>query len=200
MTGIVPEARAVMERTWDVLIIGGASGSGKTSISRPLSRLYGVDLVRVDDFQTIMEALISPDMIPTLHYWKIQPDWRVQSVDWVVDRLKDVSRAWLPGLTAVINDHMDENIPMILEGDFILPELAVSFGNKRIKSIFVHEPSREQIVQNYLAREGKLQQHRADISHSFGNWLAENCKKYGITVVEPRPWGNVVERVIKMTT
>jgi len=83
-----------MERTWDILIIGGASGSGKTSISRPLSRLYGVDLVRVDDFQTLLEAIITPEMIPTLHYWKIEPNWRNQSVDWVVERLKSVSRAW----------------------------------------------------------------------------------------------------------
>ena len=35
------------KRNWDVLIMGGASGSGKTSISLPLARYYGIDLVRV---------------------------------------------------------------------------------------------------------------------------------------------------------
>jgi 2-phosphoglycerate kinase len=72
------------ERTWDILIIGGASGSGKTSISRPLSKLYGIDLVRVDDFQVFLEAMTTPEIIP---------DWRNQSVDWVVERLEDVSQA-----------------------------------------------------------------------------------------------------------
>jgi hypothetical protein len=34
-------------RNWDVLLIGGASGVGKTNVSLPLARHYGVDLVRV---------------------------------------------------------------------------------------------------------------------------------------------------------
>jgi len=182
-------------RNWDILIIGGASGSGKTSISRPLSQLYGVDLVRVDDFQYLLEAIISPEMIPTLHYWKIEPNWRNESVEWVVERLKGVSQAWTPGLRAVIKNRLEESIPMILEGDFILPELSVPFDNPRIKTIFVHEPSREQILQNYFSREGEHQAHRADISHVFGNWLKENCKKHNIPVVESRPWDNLMERV-----
>lgn len=182
-------------RDWDVLIIGGASGSGKTSVSRPLSRFFEVDLVRVDDFQVLLETIITPEMVPDLHYWKIEPDWREQSVEWVVDRLKGVSRAWMPGLAAVIKDRLEENIPMILEGDFILPEPAASVGNPRVKSVFIHEPSREQILQNYLAREGELQPHRTDISHAFGNWLAEECAACGVPVIEARPWDNLAERV-----
>ena len=181
---------------WDILIIGGASGSGKTSISRPLSQLYGVDLVRVDDFQCLLEAIISPEMIPTLHHWKIEPNWSNESVEWVVERLKGVSQAWMLGLRAVIKDRLEESLPMILEGDFILPKLSVSFDNPRIKTIFVHEPSREQILQNYFSREGTHQAHRADISHAFGNWLKDNCKKHSIPVVESRPWDNLMERVI----
>jgi 2-phosphoglycerate kinase len=181
--------------SWDVLIIGGASGSGKTSISRPLSQLYGVDLLRVDDFQCLLEAIISPERVPDLHYWKIEPNWRNQSVEWVVERLKSVSQAWLPGLAAVIKDRMEEKIPMILEGDFILPELAAAFDNPRIKTIFVHEPSREQIYQNYLSREGTHQAHRADISHAFGNWLKERCEEFNVPVFESRPWASLLERV-----
>jgi len=103
----------------------------------------------------------------------------------------------MPGLIAVINDHLEENIPMILEGDFILPEISSSFSNARIKTIFIHEPSKDQILQNYLEREGKLQLHRANISHAYGNWLAESCGKYGVPVIEPRPWDSAVDRVIE---
>ena len=184
-------------RDWDILIIGGASGSGKTSISRPLSQFYGIDLVRVDDFQSFLESIITPEMIPTLHYWKIELNWRNESVDWVVERLKSISQAWIPGLAAVIKDHLEENIPMILEGDFIHPELSLAINNPRIKTIFIHEPSREQIFQNYHAREGTLQQHRADVSHLYGNWPAEKCTDHGILIIEPRPWENVVDRVIQ---
>jgi 2-phosphoglycerate kinase len=188
----------MQNRNWDILIIGGASGSGKTNVSHPLSHFYGVDLVRVDDFQCFIEAVITPEMIPTLHYWKIELNWRNESVEWVVDRLKSVSQAWLPGLRAVIKDRLEENIPMVIEGDFVLPELAATFNNPRIRTIFVHEPLREQILQNYLSREGTPQAHRADISHAWGNWLKENCDLHNVPVIESRPWDNLMERMIML--
>jgi len=116
----------------------------------------------------------------------------------VVERLRGVSQAWLPGLQAVIKDRIEENIPMVMEGDFILPELAASLNNPRIKTIFLHEPLREQILQNYLSREGTHQPHRADISRSWGNWLKENCKRHNVPVVESRPWDNLMERVLAL--
>jgi len=186
-----------MLRNWDILIIGGASGSGKTSISRRLARYYEIDLVRVDDFQTLLEAITTPETLPEIHYWNTNPNWRDEGVDAAIGRLIDVGRVLTSGLKEVINDHLSENIPMILEGDFILPELPASFGNPRIKSIFIHEPSKEQILQNYLEREGEVQQFRADVSHLYGNWLAESCAKYGVKVVESRPWDNLMARIFQ---
>lgn len=189
---------AMLERTWDVLVIGGASGSGKSSISRPLSSLYGIGLVRVDDFQVLLEKVTTPETCPAIHYWDVNPNWRNEGIDAAVDSLIDVGRVLMPGLLAVITDHIEENIPMILEGDFILPELLTAFDSSRVKSIFVHELSREQILQNYYAREGELQQFRADVSHAYGNWLATSCEKYGITTVNPRPWDSVIDRVVEL--
>jgi len=186
------------KRTWDVLLIGGASASGKTALSLPLSRLYQVDLVRVDDFQVLLEALTTPESHPPLHYWKTHPNRCNESVTASVKRLIDVGCMLTPGLAAVIDDHLAEDIPMILEGDFILPELAASFTSKnpRVKAIFMHEPSREQILQNYFTREASLQEFRADVSHAYGNWLVKECSKLGIPIVESRPWDTLIERVV----
>ena len=185
-----------VKRNWDILIIGGASGSGKTSISLPLARHYGVDLVRVDDFQMLLKAMTTPKTLPPLHYWDTHPNYRDEGVDAAVLRLIDVGLAMMPGLKAVVDDHMLENIPMVLEGDFILPEFCASWGDKKVKSLFIHEPEREQILHNYLTREGELQEFRADVSHAYGAWLKESCRKYGISVIEARPWGSLMERVL----
>jgi len=185
-----------MARTWDILIIGGASGSGKTSISRPLSRLYGVDLVRVDDFQILLETL-TPETLPAINYWRTHTNLRdEESIDMTVSKMVDTGLVFMLGLSAIIKDHLLENIPMILEGDFIHPELSTSFNNSRVKTIFIHEFSQEQISQNYFIREGKHQAHRASISYAYGIWLKETCKKHHIPVIESRPWDNLVERVI----
>ena len=62
------------KRNWEVLLIGGASGSGKTCISRPLARHYGVDLVRVDDFQVLLDVMTTPETHPAIHYWRKHPN------------------------------------------------------------------------------------------------------------------------------
>jgi len=183
-------------RNWDILIIGGASGTGKTVVSRALARRHGMDLVRVDDFQVLLEAITTPKAIPAIHYWTENPNWRDEGIEASVGRLVDAARALSPGLAAVINDHLTENIPMILEGDFILPEFAASLKNPRVASVFIHEPCGEQILQNYMAREGELQQFRANVSHAHGNWLAESCIKHGIPIVQSRPWDNLAQRII----
>ena len=188
------------KRNWDILIIGGASGSGKTNISLPLARYYGVDLVRVDDFQVMLKALTTHETLPDLHFEVTHPDYRNYGPDESLSLLIHIGRSLIPGLAAVVDDHIVENIPMILEGDFILPEFVASFDNPRVKSIFVHEPSREQILQNYLAREGELQPYRADGSYAYGNWLNETCNKFDIPVINPRPWDTVAKRVIAKLT
>lgn len=185
-----------VKRNWDILIIGGASGSGKTSVSLPLARLYGVDLVRVDDFQVLLQACTTPESHPDLHNPKAHSNY--EGVDTIVSPFIDIGKLFLPGLKAVIDDHVLENIPMILEGDFILPELSASFDNPKIKMILIYEPSREQILQNYLSREEELQKERADRSYAHGNWLKENCCKLGIPVIESRPWDTLMERVISI--
>ena len=38
------------ERSWQALLLRGASGVGKTSVSYRLARHYGVGLTEVDDF------------------------------------------------------------------------------------------------------------------------------------------------------
>src|SRR5436190_19804951 len=62
------------ERDWQVLLLGGASGVGKTSVSYRLAQHYGVGLTEVDDFQVVLEAMTSPDQYPELHFWRTHYD------------------------------------------------------------------------------------------------------------------------------
>lgn len=67
-----------------------------------------------------------------------------------------------------------------------------------MKSLFVHEADQNQIVQNYLAREGgDLQQDRAEVSIVYGDWIADTCKRNGINLIESRPWNTALSRAIE---
>lgn len=182
-----------------VLILGGASGTGKTSLSYPLARHYGVNLTEADDFQVLLEALTTPETFPSIHYWDTHPDWPQEGAAAAVARLIDVGRAMGPGLAAIVRNHLDENTPIVLEGDFLLPELAAAFADEpRVKALFVHEPDQAQIEANYLAREPQhgLQRFRAEISAAYSRWLAGECLRLGVPVLPARPWDSTLERAV----
>ena len=52
--------RAAETPTWRVLLIGGNSGSGKTSVARQLGLHFGVPWAQVDDFRLVMQRSTIP--------------------------------------------------------------------------------------------------------------------------------------------
>ncbi|MGG3452813.1 hypothetical protein [Paenibacillus rhizolycopersici] len=186
------------DRNWTVLFIGGASGIGKSSIAYEIARFYGVNVLEVDDVHLSVKAVTTKENFPAIHYWDSGVDWKEIGVDGNVNWLIEVSKEMSPVLKELANRHIEDQLPVIIEGDFIHPELTLSFDHPEVKSIFVHEPDRNQIVQNYLAREGgELQHFRAEVSIAYGDWIADTCKRNGIKWIESRPWNTVLSRALK---
>ncbi len=186
------------DRNWTVLFIGGASGTGKSSIAYEIARFYGVNVLEVDDIHLSVETVTTKESFPAIHYWNTGVNWKDIGIDSNVNWLIEVSKEMTSVLKALVNRHLEDNLPVIIEGDFIYPEFTKSFENPEVKSIFVNETDINQILQNYLSREGgDLQHYRAEISIAYGKWIADTCNRNGIRVIEPRPWDTVLTRVLK---
>ena len=186
------------DRNWTVLLIGGASGTGKSSIAYEISRFYGVNVLEVDDVHRCIKTVTTKESFPAIHYWETGVNWKDIGVDGNVDWLIGVSKEMIPVLKELVNRHIEDKLPIIIEGDFIYPEFTKHFDNPEVKSIFVNETDVNQILQNYLVREGgDLQHYRAKISIAYGKWIAETCNQNGISVIESRPWDTVLSRVLK---
>ncbi len=185
-------------RNWTVLFIGGASGIGKSSIAYEIARFYGVNVLEVDDIHLAVETVTTKENYPAIHYWNTGVNWIEIGIDKNVDWLIDVSKEMIPVLKELVNRHIEDKLPVIIEGDFIYPEFTKSFDNPEVKSIFVIESDKNQILQNYLSREGgDLQHYRAEISIAYGKWIADTCNQHGIRVIESRPWDTVLTRAIE---
>lgn len=197
--------RQVTKRTWEVLLIGGASGTGKTSISYRIAKHFGLNLIEVDDFQVMLRTMTTPEQQPILHHWDTHPDQFSMSAEEMTQNLIASGEVMRPGLEAVIANHLEANVPVVMEGDFILPALAAQavFGdepnNGRVKGIFLIESDERQLVENYLAREPEFDEQtiRARSSWFFGQWLTAECAQLGLPTVNARPWENVIERAIE---
>jgi 2-phosphoglycerate kinase len=185
-------------RNWIVLFIGGASGTGKSNLAYELANFYGVNVMEVDDIYQALKAATTRDTFPAIHYWSTGVNWMDIGVEENVNWLIDVSKEMIPGLKAIIDRHIEDKVPVIIEGDFIYPEFTLSFGNSEVKSFFIHEPDKDQLLQNYFVREGgDLQHYRVEISIAYGNWIKNTCNNIGIKFIESRPWDSLLNRVME---
>ena len=194
------------KRDWQVLLVGGASGVGKTKLSYQLARHYGVNLIEQDDFQAFIEHLTTPEQQPLLHVWRTNWDEFIAwSDEQHLEHFIQVSREiFQPGFEAVIANRLEAKSSAILEGDFILPELAAktTFADEanegRVQALFLYEENEAQVAANYLAREGEEQALRAHWSWLANQWLRSECERLNVPVLSARPWDTVLERAISM--
>lgn len=180
---------------WRVLVVGGASGMGKTTVSRALARRFAVPVVEVDDIVEALLAVTRPEHLPEVHYWRTHPEAASGTPESVVERQIAIALALAPALEAVVANHVGTDTPVIVEGDYLLPALAAPGG--QVRGVVVHETDEERVVANYLAREPEAgpQRHRARTSVLYGQWLAEQARACGVPVVAPRPWRDLTDRV-----
>jgi hypothetical protein len=193
------------ERSWEVLLIGGASGTGKTSIAYRLAHHFAIGITAMDDFQVILERMTTPEQQPVLHFWRTHPAPGTLTAEEIMQQGLEVSRAMTPALEAVIGDHLDTKVPIVLEGDFIAPMLAAqpSFDGQsnagRVRAAFLYEPDERQIRENFSRREPEagLQAKRARVSWLQGQWLAQECGRIGMPALSARPWQTLFSRVLE---
>jgi 2-phosphoglycerate kinase len=196
------------KRSWDVLIIGGASGTGKTSASYALAHHFGVGIMEVDDLHIMAERMTTPEQQPLLHYWRTNPEASRLSARQILELHIAVSRVLSPAIRAVIANHLETRTPIVLEGDYLLPEILApseperSPQIERVSGVFIFEPDEGQIHRNFAAREPDEgdQAGRARVSWLFGQWLKDSCQRFGLPAIASRPWDSLQERIKETVT
>jgi 2-phosphoglycerate kinase len=187
---------------FDVLLLGGASGTGKSSIVRELASRLGMGLTPLDDIQIVLERMADPQRFPVLHEWRLHPD-RVLALDdeGMLLHTQEYAGVMAQALEPVIAEHLRSSTPVLFEGDFILPSFAAmpSFEEVpttgRVRALFLFE-TEDQLAKNFRMREGVDQARRAQISSNYGRWLREECDRLGMAAIQARPWETLVDRAL----
>ena len=190
----------ISRRSWQVLLLGGPAGVGKTSVSYRLAQHFGIGITEVDDFQVILERMTTPAQQPVLHYWSTHPEAGEQPAEEIVKQLIAIGQVMAPALEAVIANHLESQAPVVLEGDFILPTLVTlpAFSANLVRAVFLYEESEEQLQHNFLQREPEegIQEKRARVSWLYGQWLKEEAGRAGALALPARPWDDLFERIL----
>lgn len=169
------------DRPWDVLLIGGPSGVGKTSVSYRIAQAAGVGITEVDDLFIAVESMTTPEQQPEVHYWRTTPDAAKQSAEAILDIHLRLSNVLAPMLVNVIENHLETNVPLVLDGDYMLPSLlATKWQNPGIVTgVFLIDRDERQYLENYAAREPAAghQHKRAAVSFLFGSGYVMNAHR-----------------------
>lgn len=205
---------------WQVLLIGGSSGVGKTIISQALAEHFGVSRLLVDDVRLALQEFTRANEHPELHHLEATPAaWR-ESPESFRDRLIATSAALERALATIIAHHVVVVGvgPLIIEGDNITPQLAAKrdFSDQkffkrlvlreRVGSLFIVEPDEQIILENMRARGRGFDQLAPDeqrtearASWLYGQWLQGEAEQRGLTVVPSRPWDTLLQRALSCT-
>ncbi|MBI5293894.1 MAG: hypothetical protein HY869_00350 [Chloroflexi bacterium] len=205
--------------TWDVLLIGGSSGVGKTQVARELARTLSIPLLLADDVRLALQQGTTPEQQADLHIFLNYPPERWRNAEQIKADWIAVGQAMTPPLKTILAHHVVVSGVgrLILEGDGILPALArpdtfsdlKHFSGLRlddeVRAVFLVEPDEEQILSNLRARgrgfdEWGLEEQQAfaHASWLFGQWLAREAEARSLLVLVARPYESLLERILAL--
>lgn len=198
---------------WLVLLIGGHSAAGKTFAAERIALSLGVSWLMVDDVRLAFQRadVTLPRGTESLYADK-RPDFRNRTPEEQCAALIDVGGVMSAPLEAIVENHVDQRAPIVIEGDGIVPALlsrpAVLERAAWIRAAFIVEPDESVLRAALVARGGSWVAGRTQAELQaevrgkwlFGQWLAAEASRRNLEVVEPRPRDTLPERLIEAAT
>jgi 2-phosphoglycerate kinase len=200
-----------------VLLLGGSSGTGKSTLAPQIARHYGIPWLEADDFRLAMQRATTLASHPALHFFltdnmAIHPDFWTLSPEAFLDGLIAVGEVVSQALEIVVANHVGQARPVVLEGDGILPSLAgqrifsgMDVGNA-VRGVFLIEPDPEALLANMRtrARDVSLSDEElrdyARANWLYGLWLRAGALRRGLPVLEVRPYQTLLTRALDVLT
>jgi 2-phosphoglycerate kinase len=110
-----------------VILIGGATGVGKSTIATQLAARLGiVRFVATDAIREVMRSMFSPELMPTLHTSSFEADAALRepptrAADPLIVGFREQTAAVAVGINALIERAAMEGTSIIIEGAHVVP-------------------------------------------------------------------------------
>ncbi|MEV6976080.1 AAA family ATPase [Kitasatospora sp. NPDC093806] len=199
------------KRTWDLVLLGGASGVGKSLAAARIAAGTGAFVVEFDDVVGAVQELTTAEQHPALHLFDddADPDTPTRDAadalppELVLERQIATAEALEPAVLGVVRNRLTVPVPALVEGDYLTPAVcarAVALGREAgrdVRVLFLHEGDADRITANYAAREPEsgVQTARAEVSARYSHWLATEARRHALPVVDCRPWSTLPDRL-----
>jgi 2-phosphoglycerate kinase len=176
-----------------VILVGGATGTGKSTVATEIAYRLGITRVTSTDFvRQTMRAFFSDEFMPAIHYSSFEAgDAFPGADDPLVTGFLEQSRDVLVGVVASIERALQEGWSMVLEGVHLVPGmLPAQLPDALVVPCMLSIEDETAHAQHFFARDAGSQRPTAKYLDRFAeirrlqDYLVERAEREGVPVIE----------------
>ena len=193
-----------------IVLVGGATGTGKSSVATEMAHRLGITRVTSTDFiRQTLRAFFSPEFMPSIHYSSFAaapsvPDDETGDPDLL--GFLDQTRNVLVGVKASIDRALEEGFSMVLEGVHLVPGmlppidgalvvqcvLAITSPEVHSTHFWIRDSVSEgaRPVDKYLTQLGKIRK--------IQDYIVERARRTAVPIVENTNLEHAIAAVLEL--
>ena len=194
-----------------ILLIGGSTGTGKSTVATEAAYRLGITRVTSTDFvRQTMRAFFSQEFMPSIHYSSFeaaaalrQPE---QAEDPVIAGFLEQTRNVLVGVRASIERALQEGWSMVLEGVHLVPGMLPRIEGALVAQCVLAIDDPEVHSGNFMIRDSGsngLRPHskyidRLDDIRRIQDHIVSRARRHGVPVIENGNIEGAIRQVIEL--
>jgi 2-phosphoglycerate kinase len=181
----------------NIILIGGSSSVGKTTVARRLGACLGRSCIELDSYLQEIDD-------PELEFFDGHPDFWDRSGQVLCARLVHVAERAGPHIQLLVASWQSQMKTALFEGEQIHPRLVEKLTKSEdIKGIFILERDPNRLYRTLEQRSQRFRDlpptHRVrvvEMNRLYGQWLHSQAEQRQIAWLEAQPWATLVERTM----
>jgi 2-phosphoglycerate kinase len=195
-----------------LVLVGGATGTGKSTVATEVAHRLGITRVTSTDFiRQTMRAFFSAEFMPSVHYSSFEagealPAAEKEAGDALLLGFIDQTRHVLVGVQASVGRALEEGWSMVLEGIHLVPGMIQPISGALVVQVVIAIDDQNVHEQHFWIRDAttsgvrsldKYLERLSDIRH-IQDFIVDEAERSGVPVIQNRSIEQAIRDVIEL--
>ncbi len=197
-----------------VILIGGATGVGKSKLASELAGILEINrTASTDSIREVMRKMVSRELTPSLHVSSYEAGETLPQLSVISKEEKiiygflDQSEKVLTGVKAVVNRAIKENVSLVVEGIHLIPGIEELFKDRAYVVHIILTTLDEELHRGRFSSREKVSQRTSKkylknfrAIRKIQDFLYRKAKESNVPVVENIDFDETRKRVLDIIT